>query len=95
MTSQLQLPVNYQIALVLKNIVAIGDQVSKRVQRVTPFNSSSVPLIEIDTYFLVVAERLGLQNEQALAVPILIDRFTRHEFECGNIFVVNSYTAHR
>lgn len=76
MNSYLLMPGNFQVALVLKQLVAIGDKLPKREQQLTPFHSASVPQISIDLYFLVVAERIGLLNEQALAILILIERFT-------------------
>lgn len=62
---------------------------------VTPFHSEQVPPISILWYFVSVCLNAGLQDEQAVAVLVLIERLCSHASRKGSPIVINSLTVHR
>ena len=74
-----------------------GDQAPLEMHsnEITPFHSYEVPSIDILFYFVIICQKVGIYDEQASAILVLIERFCRTATLKGIIVVVNSYTIHR
>jgi hypothetical protein len=64
-------------------------------QESTPFHSNSVPSVSILVYYVTVSINAGLQDEQALAVLVLVERLCNSASQKEQPLVINSLTVHR
>ena len=89
-------PTIRNVGRVLNTLVSEGTALQKTVPEwVTPFHSDRAPAVGIDWYFGYVALNSGLQDEQAVAVLILIERLCKSMADRGAPILVSQYTAHR
>ena len=80
----------------LLTLAGAGDAHRQHIPEwVTPFHSAQAPKIALDWYFAFVALNSGLQDEQATAVLVLIERMCKSMADRQAPILVSSLTAHR
>jgi hypothetical protein len=79
----------------LELIAETGDQIPNKNLVITPFHSHEVPNIPILWYFVSLSYQSGIEDEQAPAVLVLIERLCQMASQQNTNIVINSYTVHR
>ena len=85
----------YQVGRILEQIAEMNDAIPQSQETITPFHSLEVPRYPIPFYFVILAINSGLQDEQAPAILVLIERLCSKAVQNEYPIVPNSYTIHR
>ena len=85
----------YQVGRVLELMAETGDVIPHANTIKTPLHSREIPKYSIIWYFVILSYNAGLQDEQAPAILVLIERLCNSAAQQGTPIIINSYTVHR